>query len=1114
MNRTIDSCIRLFGRLFCAGSFFSPESMRSGVSEPHDLQPEWQDTSIRHSRWTWLVSFAICSGLATSGEIASRAQAAPAQIARENIQEAGIHGTVKVGTLPLQGVRVTASNSLTGKQATTTTDANGAYSITLRGGRYLIRAELFGFSPSTTEVLLNSNTSQKGVNFSLQSGANNLSSLWEAVLLPPVSTSSVSLQPAISTIGASSGAQVPSFPGDPNFSGDSFVVDGQASIVNPFFQMDDLMRQSFEDGHQLQGTSVGSDEDLSAGGPVTPSSPNQTHGLVYWNGGNSALNADPFLLAGQPSPNPSYNSNGYGLVLSGHPYILGLTRPSNRDSASFSYAGQIATTLINDYATVPTELERTGNFSQLLGPTGAPILIYPPRSRVPYPNNTIGSALLDPVALALLQYLPAPNLRSTSLNYRLVTPQGAHTNTIGAGYTHSFGASPTASSGNQSVSVNFNLNRVANDVINVFPAFGGKRVVQGYALTAAYSINRQHLFSTTSLTSNRNNAELRNHFTYGEDVATEAGVLNDGFGHRINPNPRNYGLPNLVLNNFTGLSQTQPNYQLTQVLALSGSSSWEHGTHIVRFGGDIRRIEFNLFGGTNATGTFVFTGAYTQQEQESVANPVATTGSSFADFLLGLPQETNIESARQKAYMRQNNWDLFVRDDWKALPSLTILVGLRYDYFSPFAEKDDRLSTLDYNSGFTRVAPVRPNEIGRVSGVKYARTLVSPDHNNLSPHLGFAWQASRSTVVRSAYGINYTVGLYGSFTQYLAYQPPFAHVEVNLNIPHDITLFTLGAGFGNTADRGNYSISRNYRLPYTQVWYLELQQALPHDVVLNVGYSGAKGTRLDVISAPGFYNNVGFASAFFNFENSAAFSNFNALLVRVNKRLLHGLALQSTYSYSHSIDNASSINAGIPVVAQNWQDLRAEEGNSTFDIRHLVTGSFFYQIPFGRNKSYLNNGGWASDLLGGWTFSGYYLFATGVPLTPLIAASATEVERGTHGSVRPNRVPGVSIRAGGGHLHHWFNTGAFSTEFSPGQLYGTAARNSIRGPGTENVTLSLSRNFHPGEGKSLELRATANNALNIVQYAGVNTQFDSTSNGQVDAFQPMRQITFLARFSF
>jgi hypothetical protein len=100
-----------------------------------------------------------------------------------------------------------------------------------------------------------------------------------------------------------------------------------------------------------------------------------------------------------------------------------------------------------------------------------------------------------------------------------------------------------------------------------------------------------------------------------------------------------------------------------------------------------------------------------------------------------------------------------------------------------------------------------------------------------------------------------------------------------------------------------------------------------------------------------------------------------------------------------------------------------------------------------------------------------------------------------------------------GHLHHWFNTAAFSTDFA-GQLYGTAARNSIPGPGVDNLNLSLSRIIALHEGKTLEFRITANNALNVVQYAGVNTQFDSTSNGQVDAFQPMRQITFLARFQF
>jgi trimeric autotransporter adhesin len=1064
-----------------------------------------------------VLSLAMSLELAASGGIASSAQTAPSSTPpddRATMRESVIHGTVKIGTLPLQSVRVTASDARTGKQATTATDGNGAYTLTLPSGeRFLIRAERFGYAPSSTEVLLNIGTKQ--VDFSLKSGGDNLSSLWEAALLPPVTSSSVSLQPAFSTIGASSGAQIPSFPGDPNFSGDSFTVDGQASIVNPFFQMDDLMRQSFEDGHQLQATSVGSDEDLSTAGPVTPSSPNQIHGLAFWNGGNSALNANPFLLAGQASPNPRYDSNGYGLVITGHPFLPGITRPGDKDSVSLSFAGQIATTLVNDYATVPTGLERAGNFSQLRGPTGGPVPIYPPGQSAPYPNNTIDRPL-DPVALALLEYLPRANLNSTGLNYRLITPQGTHTNTIGAGYTHSFAASaPAFSNNSQSLSVNFNLNRVANDVINVFPAFGGKRVVQGYALTAAYAVNKTHLFSNFSVTSNRNNAGLRNHYTNVEDVATEAGVLlEEGFDRRLNTNPLNYGLPNLVLNNFTSLSQTQPNYQLTQAIGISASSSWEHGTHIVRFGGDVRRIEFNLFGGTNATGTFIFTGAYTQQPGVTATNPVAVTGSSFADFLLGLPHETNIESAHRKAYMRQNNWDCFIRDDWRALPNLTLLAGLRYDYFSPYAEKDDRLSTLDYNAGFTRVAPVRPNEIGRVSGVKYPRTLVSPDRDNFTPHLGFAWQASRSTVVRSAYGINYTVGLYGSFTQDLAYQPPFAHVEVNLNLPPDLTLFPLRGGFGNMADHGNYSISRNYLLPYTQVWYLEVQQALPHDIVLNVGYSGSKGTRLDVISAPGFYNNVPFASAFFNFEDSTAFSNFNALIVRANKRLLRGLALQATYAYSHSIYDASSINAGTPVVAQNWQDLRAEEGNSSFDIRHQVTGSFYYQLPFGRNSAYVSNGGWASSLLAGWTVAGYFLCATGVPLNPLIAASATEVERGTHGSVRPNRVPGVSIREGGGHLHHWFNTAAFSTNFAPGQLYGTAARNSISGPGVDNLNLSLSRIIALHEGKTLELRITANNALNAVQYAGVNTQFDSTSNGQVDAFQPMRQITFLARFQF
>jgi hypothetical protein len=289
---------------------------------------------------------------------------------------------------------------------------------------------------------------------------------------------------------------------------------------------------------------------------------------------------------------------------------------------------------------------------------------------------------------------------------------------------------------------------------------------------------------------------------------------------------------------------------------------------------------------------------------------------------------------------------------------------------------------------------------------------------------------------------------------------------------------------------------------------------LPHGIVLDVGYTGSKGTDLDIISAPGPLNLTPFANAYFDFEDSSAFSKYNALVVRVNKRLKNGFALQAVYTYSHSIDNASSTNAGVPLLAQNPNDLAAEESNSAFDLRHQFVGSFLYQLPFGPGKAFLRPNNWASRVIGGWSLSGFFTFATGFPLTPYISASVAEVERGTHGSVRPNRVPGVSLTAGGGRLDRWFNTNAFSTTFMSGQLYGNAARFSIPGPGTRNVNLSLSKIFELRESRSVELRATGNNAFNIVQFSGVDTQYGSPALGQVTATLPPRQLTFLARFRF
>ncbi len=1079
-----------------------------------------------------------------------------------------IHGSVKAGTTLLPGVSVTATNTLTGKKFTTTTDVTGAYSMTIpQNGRYVVRAELAAFALATKEALLNATSREQQADFAMilasraaqqeageqastrqyggTSGAQSLALLGAAADLLQAGSG-----------GGNSGAQLPSISGNSDFSGDSVAVTGQAGTTNPFASMGDL-REGFENQQQLQALGQTPGQTSSGGGGFFGGpgggfggpgggpggggrrgnfrnfKPNQPHGAIFWNGGFSALNAQPFAVRGNTAPNPGYSTNHYGLTIAGEPFIPKLTKPSSKDFVFLTLSGQHSTSPLNEYATVPTTLEREGNFSQLTGTNGALIPIYNPATGQPYPNNIINSPL-SPQSLALLNYLPAPNLPGTTQNFRLLTTEGSNTDVVGARYNHSFGAStgniPSfvrqfANMGNglnQSFNINFNYSHAASDDVNIFPELGGKQQTHSYSLAGGYTIGKGKLTNNITFTWNRNNSQLNNYFTNGQDVATQVGILgpNDSV---LNSNPSNYGLPSMVFNQYSGFNQTQANFRLTQTYVLAESSSWRHGKHNVRFGGDFHRVQLNLIGTNNSTGSFTFTGFATQEPGTSNENQVATSGSSFADFLLGIPQETTIQAPQKEAYMRQNIWDLFAQDDWRALPSLTILAGLRYEYFSPYSEINDRLATLDYNAPFTEVEPVYPNQIGPITGIKYPRSLISPERNNFSPRLGFAWRAFKDTVIRGGYGINYTVGQYGNFIQNVAYQPPFANVQVNeasattTVCQTENSLANCFPNFTGLPAPGNYAVNSKYRLPYVQVWNLDIQRTLPLGIVLNVGYNGAKGTRLDVLSAPGIYPSVSQVPAsgvYFDFEDSVAFSNFNALVVRANKRLQNGISMQMTYTYSHSIDDASSIGAGSGVVAQNWQNILAEESNSSFDIRNQATGSFLYELPFGPDKHYLSNGNWASHAFGDWSLSGTYTLADGTPLTPAISASVADVARGTAGSVRPNLIPGANIRAGGGSLDHWFNTAAFSTNYAPGQYYGTASRYSIPGPGTTNVNMSLSKTFQFKDSKSFEVRVTANNAFNIVQYAGVNTQFDSTAVGQVTSARTMRQFSFLARYRF
>jgi hypothetical protein len=239
-----------------------------------------------------------------------------------------------------------------------------------------------------------------------------------------------------------------------------------------------------------------------------------------------------------------------------------------------------------------------------------------------------------------------------------------------------------------------------------------------------------------------------------------------------------------------------------------------------------------------------------------------------------------------------------------------------------------------------------------------------------------------------------------------------------------------------------------------------------------------------------------------------------------------GVSLQGTYTYSHSIDDASSIGGSGNSIAQDDADLGQEESNSSFDRRHSLSGTFIIEPPFGPNRAFLNKGGILAQIFDGYSISGNFTFATGGYASPSYSLTPAEVAAGAAGSLRPNRDFTQPIKGAGTH-EQWFNPAAFvglcSSYVAPAVApadclkngaYGDASRNSIELPGTVALSGSLSRTVSFGETRSFEARITANNALNTVQYAGVSTQINSQNYGQVTSAAGMRSFTYTARFRF
>ncbi|PYV37740.1 MAG: hypothetical protein DMG06_27270, partial [Acidobacteria bacterium] len=470
---------------------------------------------------------------------------------------------------------------------------------------------------------------------------------------------------------------------------------------------------------------------------------------------------------------------------------------------------------------------------------------------------------------------------------------------------------------------------------------------------------------------------------------------------------------------------------------------------------------------------------------------------------------------------------LFFTNNWRVTPQLTLSLGVRYELATPLTEKFGRIANLDIAPNFTGAAVVVPGTAGPYSG-QFPSALIDPDRNNVAPRIGLAWKPipHHNLVIRSGYGIFYNASIYNQLYTQLASQPPFA-VSNNL-ITRPDRILTLANGF--PADPqftvlNSYVVDRHLRIGYVQQWNLDIQQQLRPNLVMTLSYNGSKGTKLDLLRSPNRApagspletdpNRIISNAQGFLYETSGAASVFHSLQIRLQRRFTSGVSVNASYIFGKSIDNASSIGGGQETVALIDNNLRAERGLSTFDMRHQLNINYVYEFPFGERKRFLSHGGLPARIFSGWSLSGITTLQSGSPYTArILGNSINNSGTGANQSERadatglPVELP-ESLQT----VAHFFNSDAFTLP-TPGR-FGDAGRNTIIGPGTLNFNMALAKviRFSP-DGKRLEFRTQATNIFNTPNFNGLGVIVDASNYGHLTSARQMRQIEFTLRFNF
>ena len=586
------------------------------------------------------------------------------------------------------------------------------------------------------------------------------------------------------------------------------------------------------------------------------------------------------------------------------------------------------------------------------------------------------------------------------------------------------------------------------------------------------------------------------------------------------------GLPTQVITGYSDLGRqaTNPQWQYPTVYNPKINYTWTRRSHSFKSGYEFQRIDTEVQDVNPLYGRDTYNGSFTR-----IPGTPASNLYNLADFMLGLRAQYALSSVLV-ANLRRNMHFTYLQDDWRATGKLTLNLGVRYEYSTPYWEEHNVLSNFD---------PATKTMLLAKDGSIYDRALVNPDRNNFGPRLGFAYTVTPGTVIRGGYGVSYVHFSRAGGGDLLPINgPQVVNAVVNQTVTTASTFVPAEQGYpAGLADPSRFNpltanityMPRDFHSSPVQSWYISLQREIVRNMLLDVAYVG---NRADDLLLFANYNQArpnnaagtvvlqdrrpipSYADITYAFNGGK--SRYKALQTKVEWRFSRDLTLLSSLTVSRTEDNGSqsleNSNGNFPA-PQDFRNLNADFGLSNYHQPYNSTSSFVWSLPFGKGKRWASGASPALDaLIGGWQLAGINMMFAGEPVTltytpgaTLLVSGIAQDFRGAN-NYRPNVTCDPYAQGDARTITNWFDKTCVTAPTDPSQPFGNAARNTVRGPKFWQFDLAASKRVAVGGPAHLELRVEAFNLLNRTNFRAPNGNRSAGGFGTITSTYDPRQL--------